>query len=182
MLIRAFIAVVPPREVLDVMEKYISRLRPLADYKWVNRPQLHLTLRFLGEIPPEVFDDIKLKLDGIRMSPFPISLDNAGAFPNMTRTKVLWISGRTGADELRQLAGQSEQIAVSCGLEPERKKFSPHLTIARTRFEGNAPEELIQAMKAVPVLGWQCKEFVLMQSKLTPGGPIYTPAKKYQLR
>jgi 2'-5' RNA ligase len=181
MLIRAFVAIVPPDDILDNMERFLSRLRPLADYKWVNRSQLHLTLRFLGEITQEVFDEIAIKLDNIKMAPFSISLDNSGAFPGFARAKVLWISGRTGSDELKRLAERTEQIAVSCGLAPERKSFSPHLTIARTRFESNTPLSLIQAMKNVPALSWQCTELVLMQSRLTPHGPIYTPAKKYQL-
>ena len=179
MLIRAFIAVVPPDEVLDSMESFLSRLRPMADYKWVGRPQLHVTLRFLGEISPEVFDGIKMKLKNIRIAPFRISLDYSGAFPNFSRAKVLWISGKTGSEELKQLAEQTEQIAVSAGLAAEKRKFSPHLTIARTRIECNIPENLIQAMKDPPVFSWQCKNFVLMQSQLTPCGPIYTPVKSY---
>ena len=181
MLIRAFIAIVPPDDILNSMERFLSRLRPLADHKWVNRSQLHLTLRFLGEIPPDVFGGIKTRLNDIRMSPFSVALDNAGAFPSLSRAKVLWISGKTGSEELKRLASQTEQIAVSCGLEPEKKKFSPHLTIARTRFESNIPDELILAMNNVPTLTWQCKEFVLMQSQLTQRGPIYTAAEKYQL-
>ncbi|MCL1940595.1 MAG: RNA 2',3'-cyclic phosphodiesterase [Synergistaceae bacterium] len=181
MLIRAFIAVVPPDEILDSMEKFLSHLRPLADHKWVNRQQLHLTLRFLGEISPEMFDGIKIELDDVRMPPFLISLDNSGAFPNFSRAKVLWISGEPGSEELAQLAAQTEQIAVSCGLTPEKRKFSPHLTIARTRAEGKISENFIRAMKDTPVFSWRCSDFVLMQSQLTPRGPIYTPAKKYQL-
>jgi len=182
MLIRAFVAVVPSDEILNAMEKYLSRLRPLADFKWVNRSQLHITLRFLGEILPKVFDDIKTKLENIRAAPFNISIDHSGAFPNFSRAKVLWISGETGSEELKQLAAQTEQIAVSCGLAPESRKFSPHLTIARARVDGNVPEELIQAMKDTPVLSWQCKNFVLMKSQLTPKGPIYTQAGEYVLR
>ena len=181
MLIRAFIAVAPSIETLNAMEKYLSQLRPLADHKWVNRSQLHVTLRFLGEIFPKVFDEIKMKLEDVKIAPFRISLDHSGAFPSVSRAKVLWISGETGSKELKQLAAQTEQIAVSCGLEPERRSFSPHLTIARTRVEGNMPEALIKAMKDTPVFSWQCKDFVLMQSQLTPRGPIYTEAKRYQL-
>jgi len=181
MLIRAFVAVVPPDEILDSMERFLSILRPMANHKWVNRSQLHLTLRFLGEIPSEVFGGIQIKLEEVKAAPFRISLDHSGVFPELSRAKVLWISGKTGADELCQLAEQTEQIAVSCGLEPEKRNFSPHLTIARTRIEGSTPEKLIQAMKNTPVFSWQCVDFVLMQSQLTPKGPVYTPIKKYQL-
>ena len=181
MLIRAFIAVVPSSESLNEMEKYLSHLRPLADHKWVNRSGLHVTLRFLGEIFPKVFEEIMMKLEDVKLAPFRISLDHCGTFPGVARAKVLWISGETGSSELKQLAAQTEQIAVSCGLPPEGKNFSPHLTIARTRVEGNMPKELIEAMKDTPVFSWQCKDFVLMQSQLTPRGPIYTEAKRYQL-
>lgn len=182
MFIRAFIAVAPPEEVLDAMEIFLFRLRPMSDYKWVNRSQLHLTIRFLGEISPEVFDGIKIRLENVRIDPFRISLDYSGAFPGYSRTKVLWISGKTGSEELKRLADQTEQIAISAGLEPEKKKFSPHLTIARTRTECNIPEKLIQAMKDTPSFSWECKDFVLMQSQLTPRGPIYTMAKRYLLQ
>ena len=182
MLIRAFIAVVPPDDILDSMQKFLTRLRPLADYKWVNRPQLHLTLRFLGEISREVFSDIESKLEGLRTAPFKISLDQSGAFPHFSRARVLWISGKTGSEELKQLAEKTEQIAVSAGLTPENKKFSPHLTIARIRIESNIPEDLTQAMKDTPIFSWQCTDLILMQSQLTPQGPIYTPAKRYLLQ
>ena len=179
--IRAFIAVVPPEEILDIMESFLSRLRPLADHKWVNRSQLHVTLRFLGEVSPKALDEMKMKLDDVKIAKFWISLDNSGTFPGLSRAKVLWLSGKTGSEELKQLAAQTEQVAVSCGLAAEKRKFSPHLTIARARVEGNMPEKLIQAMKNAPVCSWQCVDFVLMQSRLMPQGPIYTPIKRYQL-
>jgi len=182
MLIRGFIAVVPPDVILDTMERFLSRLRALADFKWVNRSQLHLTLRFLGEIPPEVFDEIKVKSEDVRIAPFQISLDHTGVFPGVSRAKVLWISGKTGSDELKQLAEHTERITVSAGLTPEKRNFSPHLTIARTRGESNIPGNLIQAMKDSPIFSWQCTNFVLMQSQLTPHGPIYTPVKRYLLQ
>ena len=182
MLIRAFIAVVPPDDILDAMQKFLSRLRSSADYKWVNRPQLHLTLRFLGEISPEVFSEIESKLGGLRTAPFQISLDHSGAFPHFSRARVLWISGKTGSEELKQLAEKTELIAVSAGLAPENKKFSPHLTIARTRVESSTPEDLALAMKDTPIFSWQCTDFILMQSQLTPRGPIYTPVKRYLLQ
>jgi 2'-5' RNA ligase len=181
MLTRAFVAVVPPEEILNAMEKFLSSLRPLADYKWVSRPQLHVTLRFLGEITSTELDDIKTKLENVKTASFDLSFDHSGAFPGFTRAKVLWISGKKGSAELKQLAAQAEQIVVSCGLAPEKRNFSPHLTIARTKIEGNIPEELIQAMKDTPVLSWQCSDFILMQSQLTPHGPIYTPIKRYRL-
>ena len=181
MLIRAFIAVVPPDDILKSMESFLSRLRPLADYKWVSKAQLHLTLRFLGEISSEVLGGIKKELNEVRTAPFKVSLDHSGVFPKYSNARVLWISGETGSEELKRLAAQVEQISVSCGLAPEKKKFSPHLTIARTRFETNIPEDLIQAMKDTPVCSWECTDFVLMQSQLTPRGPIYTPIQRYEL-
>lgn len=163
--IRAFIAVVPPNDVLDQMESFLSCLRLFADYKWFTRAQLHLTLRFIGEVSANVLDEIAQKLEGIKLSPFEISLDHAGAFASFSRARVIWLSGTRGAFELRELAAQYEKIAVLWGLPPETKKFSPHL-IARTRPEEKIPQNLESALKQIPSFSWNCAGFTLMQSQL----------------
>jgi 2'-5' RNA ligase len=189
-LIRAFVAVVPPEELVERMTQFVGRLRPLAPWKWVGRAQLHLTLRFLGETPAAQVERVRKALTGIEADgafddgAFEICMNRAGGFPNLTRPRVLWLGGDRGAKELTALASLVEQASVRAGYPPETKRFSPHLTLARLRNGGESslPAELLKALQAVPSFSWRCDRFFLMQSRLTPTGPIYTRLQEYRLK
>lgn len=181
--IRAFIAAVPPEEVLDRMAAFVARLRPLAPYKWVGRAQLHLTLRFLGETSPEQLERTAEALGRAEMgNAFEVGLNRAGGFPNLTRPRAIWLGGEVGAKELTALAARVEKVAQDSGFPAETKRFNAHLTLARPRNEETVPPTLLKALETVPVFEWRCDRFFLMKSQLTPTGPIYTTLREYPLR
>jgi 2'-5' RNA ligase len=179
---RTFVAVTPPEYVLDRMADYVGRLRPLAPYKWVSRAQLHLTLRFLGEAPRSQVDAVAEALHRAEGAAFEVDLGRVGGFPHIERPRVLWIGGIAGMENLAALAEKVEKAAVDSGFPPETKKFNPHLTLARARDVSALPPELAKALKPVPSLVWRVSRFSLIQSELTPKGPIYTSLKEYLLR
>ncbi|NLL36882.1 MAG: RNA 2',3'-cyclic phosphodiesterase, partial [Fretibacterium sp.] len=119
--LRTFVAVVPSEEVLDALEGYLRRLRPLARCRWVSRPQLHLTLRFLGERPPEEVEKVKAALSGVMVEPFEASLNGVGGFPNLNRPRVLWLGMRDGAEALSALASRVESALEGVGIERESR-------------------------------------------------------------
>ncbi|MDR1978396.1 MAG: RNA 2',3'-cyclic phosphodiesterase [Synergistaceae bacterium] len=174
---RTFVAVTPPEEVLDRMAGWAAQLRPLAPYKWVSRAQFHVTLRFLGEAPLAQVDALAESLGALKAAAFEMSLDRFGGFPDLQRPRVLWLGGTTGAKDLADLAAKVEEVAVRSGFPPETKKFNAHLTLARTRDA--LP---LKTLPAVPAFKWRVSRFFLVQSELTPGGPIYTPLREYSLR
>lgn len=171
--IRAFVAVLPPESVARDMERLLDRLRPLARCRWVTRAQLHVTLRFLGELPPSVVDRVRLGLAEVNVEPFEIELNRAGAFPNLDRPRALWLAGDRGMTELTDLARRVDDALFALGIAREERPFKPHLTLARS--DGSPPPpSLLEAFRSVPSFSWSCAGFSLMRSRLMPGGAVYT--------
>jgi 2'-5' RNA ligase len=133
--IRAFVALRMSAEVEDAIARFVEPLRQVrSGIRWVRTANLHLTLRFLGD----TFDrDLIAPLDSLlnqiagRTSPFILGAHGTGAFPNLDRPRAIWIG--LGSGELIRLAAEVEEAAVEAGLAPERRAYSPHLTIGRVR-------------------------------------------------
>lgn len=170
--IRAFVAVLPSEAAAREMERLLNRLRPLARCRWVTRMQLHMTLRFLGKRPPAVIDRVREALAAVAVSPFDIELNRAGAFPNLTRPRTLWLGGDRGSAELTGLAEQVDDALFAAGLEREDRPFRPHLTLARCNGTP-LPPPLLKELEHVPAFAWRCGGIVLMRSRLTPQGAVY---------
>lgn len=134
--IRAFLAI----DFDDNIKQYLSEaqdmLRPLfTDYRvnWVRPEQMHLTLRFLGDITPEQVTELTEACVFIRSyKPFQLELTGPGCFPSRENPRVVWI-GCQCPDELFLLQEKIERTARAFGLEPETKLFSPHLTLGRVK-------------------------------------------------
>ncbi len=172
-LVRAFVAVPVPEPAAGELERFLNTLRPLSRLRWVTRAQFHITLRFLGEQTWETIERVKQALIPVRFEPFDVELSYAGAFPNMERPRVLWLSGNRGKNELTALAGAVNAAVDAVGLPKEGRAFKPHLTLARA---DGMPQSvaLLKALGSVPPLVWRCEGFDLMRSRLTPQGAIYS--------
>ncbi|HNN14452.1 MAG TPA: RNA 2',3'-cyclic phosphodiesterase [Anaerolineales bacterium] len=135
--IRAFIAVDLPPIIQDSLEKQTAHLRQTLGnglVRWVPPRNLHLTLRFIGDIPPTHLDFFKQMLTKTADShrPFDLQIGGIGSFPNLKRPRVLWV-GLHAPEDLSSLQRQIETGTVQLGFEKEDKPFSPHLTIGRVR-------------------------------------------------
>ncbi len=133
--VRAFVAVRLSPEVDDAIAAFQSDLRRLGtDISWTAPANFHLTLRFLGNrVAPELVESM---IEGLRpiataTMPFTVHARGAGAFPSLNRPRVIWIG--LVSDHLGELAAQVEALSAECGLEPENRRFTPHLTIGRIR-------------------------------------------------
>ncbi len=174
MLIRSFIAVPIPDEPADEIIKYIFRMRPNLNFKWVNRDQLHITLKFLGEIDTNKLQLVKNALDEIKINfePFRINLNKLGSFPG-----VLFLSGDKGVKELNLLAKNiNQKIFEYAQIQFDKRKFRPHVTLARFHNKNISPEELLTSLENLPNknIEWTCNEIYLMKSDLKPSGAVYT--------
>ena len=174
-LIRAFIAVKLPEDIADSLEDFLDDIRPLSKIHWVKREQFHITLKFLGELEPEVIDDVIDSLSPMKhFEPFRIELSTIGAFPNMKNANVLWLGCSRGAKELAGLSRRiNDTLFNEVELERDTRKFRAHLTLARLKGE-YVSENVINQLGTFPLMNWTCDELVLMRSTLTPKGPIYT--------
>ena len=147
-----------------------------ADLKLVNSQNIHLTIRFLGDIHPPMVDQIFEEMKQVTFSPFKIELDGVGAFPKPAYPRVVWAGIRDGAKELKNVFEQLEPRLRGLGFQPDNKGFSPHLTIARVRSGRNKAKlaELIHELMDYEFGTITAGSLKLKKSDLTPRGPIYS--------
>ncbi len=176
--IRSFISVdITDQVLLDKIVKIQQALLETgADLKLVEPENLHLTLRFLGEIPKPTLELVREELKSLRFNQFKLNLQGTGAFPNLRRINVVWIGIKEGEENLKEIAKKVESMLKKLGFPPDPKGFSPHLTIARVRTGKNKDRlvSFIEKFRDYEV-GWMTVDSVrLKKSTLTPKGPIYT--------
>ena len=151
----------------------------LSEVRWTRPEQLHLTLRFFGNVPIEQVDDLKESLrrsiGGIR--PFCLTLTGLGCFPSITRPSVIWVGIEGDLAELEKLSRQIEAQTSRFGSHAEEREFRPHLTIGRIKVRPRPlrrREGIIPNMP-VPKLGdWPVSELHLTRSTLSSEGSSYT--------
>lgn len=175
--LRLFVAIDLPDPVTDALERLCTGL-PGA--RWTDPDQYHLTLRFVGEVDGLVFRDLDQGLAEIDFEPFTLGLDGFGHFPPRGEPKVLWsgVSPREPVDRLRKAV---DRVILDAGVEPARRKFSPHVTVAR--FTGGAPLGRLQQFLSGHALyrsdPFQVDRFHLYSSQLHPDGAIHTLEATY---
>ncbi len=181
--VRAFIAV-------DIEEPQIVQrlvwLRDLfvqtgAPMKPVEDHNLHITLRFLGEIPAGLVEDIYANiLARLRFQKFRIRLVGVGAFPSVTRPRVIWVGVREGSEILERLYREIEGGLRRLGFRPEREQFVPHVTLARIKGSRNLDKvvRLLNEYADYEIGEIEVDAVRLKQSILTPRGPIYRTLKE----
>lgn len=176
--VRAFIAIEIPENVRAALRGLLERLRGTPGrIGWVKPENIHLTLRFLGDVETDRVDRLAAILaDACKdVAPFSVAVRGAGAFPNLRRPGVLWVgcSPADGALEAVQLA--AEDAARAVGLPPDDKAFHPHLTIARIKDSRTAAAviEGFERERAFDAGEFQVHGVSLFSSQLTPHGPLY---------
>ncbi len=179
---RLFVAVDAPSSVKEAIERdVVEPLRAhLEGAKWTRPESRHLTLKFLGEVADERFDEIASALSRAVEShaPFEAAFGELGGFPTLRRPRVLWVGVGQGAEPMAALARDIEEAFEPLGFEPEGRPFRAHFTLARF-----ARPKIIEAMPSVRVPGetFRVDGVVLFRSKLHPKGAIYTPLATFRL-
>ncbi len=151
-----------------------------ADLKLVKPQNIHVTMRFLGNITIPMVDLIYEEMKQVHFTHIDIELKGLGAFPNLRYSRVVWTGIQKGADELVKIFNQLEPRLRRLGFKPDSRGFSPHLTIARVRT-GRHKTELAKCVKDLTdyefgVINADCLK--LKKSVLTPKGPIYTTLRE----
>ncbi len=175
---RLFVAIDLPEKV---KEQVVGLCCGLPGARWVNPEQLHLTLRFIGEVDGGMFRDIRETLDGVQSDPFTLQLDGVGFFPPRGKPRVVWVGLRQSVD-LSQLRNRIESRLVALGLEPETRKFAPHITLARLK---NTPASKVGRFLETHNLflstPFAIDEFFLYSSRLGRNGAIHRIEAGYPL-
>ncbi len=175
---RLFVAIDLPEEVKSGVAGITGNL---AGGRWVPGNQLHLTLRFIGEADEALFQAIKTGLTGVRGASFSLALKGVGHFPPGKHPRVLWV-GMEESGPLLELQREVELALIGVGIEPEERRFSPHITLARLKETPAAAvvafEERFGAFRTEP---FPVREFYLYSSTLTREGAIHTREASYPL-
>ncbi|MBN2240018.1 MAG: RNA 2',3'-cyclic phosphodiesterase [Dehalococcoidales bacterium] len=180
--IRTFIAIEIPEGVKAQLDSIISSLqsKSTASVKWVETGNIHLTLKFLGDIDVSLVGPVTevLKEASKAVTPFMLEMNKLGVFPNPKRPRVAWAGLDGDIKQLNRLQQSIESDLESLGFERENRKFSPHLTIARVRDKASTVDQerfgnLITA-SVIEKKAFTVDSVNLMKSQLTRQGPIYT--------
>ena len=181
-LVRSFIAfdIEEPNVIENLVRVQSALLETGADLRIVKPENIHITVRFLGVIPPAMIDKIYGEMNKVVFSQFDIEIKGLGAFPDMRHINVIWAGIRRGANELRNIYYQLEPSLQRLGLRPDDKGFSPHLTIARVK-SGKKRDELAKFIRDFEnyefgIVKARCLR--LKKSILTPQGPIYSTLRE----
>ena len=137
--IRTFVAIDISDEARSNLDEVIDELKPrVAGVKWVRSKGIHLTLKFLGNVPESMISSIGSVLEETsgRVKPFDVSVNSLGAFPNPRRARVIWVGLDEPTGNLSALAKNIDRGMETLGFEPESREFRPHLTIGRVRKSG----------------------------------------------
>ncbi len=166
---RLFVAIRPPEAIRDSL---IDAMADSPELRWVGDKQLHLTLRFIGEVERPLADDIALALTRIRSDPFELRVDGVGIFERRNGG-ALW-AGVQPKVPLAALAAKVERACVSAGLEPERRAFHPHIALARfNRASNTAAQAFLERNRALASQLFEVDRFILYESRLSRHGPHY---------
>ena len=176
--IRSFVAVdLDDAEIKNRIAKAQADLQQTGASLKIVQPQImHLTLRFLGEIPQTTVEKVILAMSELHFRQFEAEFSGVGVFPNLRRISVVWVGVTRGQEQLVDIFQQLEPKIRQLGLPPDSKGFSPHMTIARTRSGANkeALGRCVEDMREIQFGKMNVNAVRLKKSTLTPQGPIYT--------
>lgn len=191
---RLFIALDIDDSIRECIQRFLEGVRGFApDVRWVKPESLHVTLKFIGEQPPEAIERMRQSLSKIQVASFEIAFRGYGFFPTPKAPRVFWI-GIEGA-QLAALAEQIDDSTARLGVSKEDHPFSPHLTLARAgrsgapgRQKGDRPnlkfkrlQEKLGALPSPDFGTMTARQFFLYQSKLSPSGSQYTKLERFPL-
>ena len=174
---RLFVAIRPPEPIRDLL---IDAMDDSADFRWQNDEQLHLTLRFVGEVDGPQADDLADALGRVRAESFELRVSDLGRFEQRSGG-ALW-AGVEPKDAVAALAAKIERVCQQVGLEPERRAFHPHITLAR--WKGRRTREVqsfLERRRGLSSDPFQVDRFILFESRLSRHGAHYEEAASYPL-
>lgn len=180
--IRSFVAVSisegARRQIGDLLGKL--RREPGVAVRWVRPELMHLTLAFLGEVPGDFLESAKPRLAEVaqKHKAFTAKMKGLGAFPSSAHARVVWVGTEQGKDDVCALQADVVKALRSVGYQPERRPFSPHLTIGRLRVPGDVSRSVAVGFESEP---FTIGRVVLFRSVLQPAGPVYSVIAEFPL-
>src|ERR1035437_7506685 len=191
---RIFIGIDLDPEVRARIARFVEGVQGFApDARWVRPESLHITLKFIGEQPPERVEAISQRLRRVEGSELEIRSGGYGFFPTAHDPRVFWIGIQAGP-QLAEMAEKIDMAVADLGIPREDRPFSPHLTLARAGGRSGSPkwrkgdrpnaafavlEKRLGAMGELDFGTITAREFILFQSQLSPKGSKYTKLQPF---
>ena len=174
---RLFVAIRLPHQV---RARLLAAMGGVGGARWQGEDQLHLTLRFIGEVDRHQAGDVHAALGAVHYAPFGLALAGVGAFDRRGEPTVLW-AAVAPHEPLKALHKKVDQALARIGLEPEGRAYAPHITLARLP-RGAAPVgAFLHAAGPLSSPPFTVEDFCLFESRLTPDGADYSIVERYPL-
>ncbi len=184
---RLFIAIEIPAEIKKQMAEAQHRLRDAGvDASWPRPEGIHLTLKFLGEVPEQQVTDITNALNAAAggSTKFHLDVAGVGTFPNAKNARVVWTGLSGDTERLKILQASVEDAMERIGMKREERPFTPHLTLGRIKYIRSRDRWLkaLEEMKDISLSGFDVEAVSLMKSELKPSGAVYTEMGRANLK
>jgi 2'-5' RNA ligase len=174
---RLFVAIRPPP---PIRARLLDLMGGVAGARWQEENQLHLTLRFIGEVDRHLARDVDAALSGVHHPAFSIALNGLGAFDRRGEPVTLW-AGVAPQEPVRALHKKVDQALVRVGVEPDRRAYMPHVTVARLPRGAGPVRSLLEQSGGVTSPPFAVDQFHLYESRFAPEGPVYMRVENYSL-
>lgn len=174
---RLFVALRPPRAI---RERLLGLMGGVPGARWQDDGQLHITLRFIGEVDSRMAEDVAAMLGSVRSPALELRLNGCGMFDTRGRPNAIW-AGVSPRDPLAALHRKADQAIVRTGLEPERRAYLPHITLARLPGSAGPVDRWLAEHAALASEPFAIDAMILYESHLGTGGANYEPVARYPL-
>jgi len=174
---RLFVAIRPPRPIRETL---LAAMGGISGARWQKEDQLHLTLRFIGEVNRHLADDIHAALGAVRQPPFEIALNRIGHFERRGQADAVW-AGVTPPEPLHALHKKVDSALSRVGVGPDQRAFLPHITLARLKRSSGSVGNLLEQSGGLVSAPFIVDHFALFESDLTPDGAVYSIVERYPL-
>ena len=174
---RLFVAIRPPDRIRDALLDVMGGIRGA---RWQNDDQLHLTLRFIGEVDRHQAEDVHAALGSIHHPSFDLEVSGLGMFDKRGVPTTAW-AGVSPAEPVHILHKKVDQAMARVGIEPDRRVFHPHITLARLGRSSGPADGFLARSGTVSSAPFRVDTFSLYESRLTPDGAVYTELETYPL-
>jgi 2'-5' RNA ligase len=173
---RLFVAVLPPRLILDQL---LDMMDGIQNARWQGEEQLHLTMRFIGEVDRHQAEDVAAALGAVRAAPFEVCLSGVGTFRRRGKG-TLW-AGLAPQEPLKALHKKVDQACLRVGIDPDTRAYHPHITIARIGRDTGPLEPFLQRWAGLTSQAFAVDSIRLYESRLSSEGASYTTVARYPL-
>jgi 2'-5' RNA ligase len=183
--VRTFIAIELDPAVRRPLVQLLRGLPRDREVRWCSEAQLHVTLKFLGEVPEERIEDVceAVAAAARQVPPFAIRVSGLGGFPGRRSPRVLWCGVEDASGSTRRWVELADPLLAALGYPREERAYTPHITLGRARSPGGGRifERVLESTPAPDTPQMQVAHVIVFESRLSPQGAQYRPVRKIAL-